>query len=379
MPATKAGKPVWKNNPLPGPTSLYVNSVGISGDGQSVIAGNYFFNYSATASHTPATAPLFTVGIFLWNAKGALQWKDTFQSTEGVYWVALSRDSTWAAGGGLISTGDGFIYAYNAATGAKALAYNTKVRVNRVALSGDGSYLAAGADSTYLFKRTGPSWSAPQIAPCNVGDYVVSVDISDDGQWIVAGTYKGYVLLLHNNNGVLGAPVSWQQPGGTIHWVAMAADGSGFVAGANSAHVFYFNTAGFASSHAPAWTASLTGCSRCGSVAISGNGAYVSAVGNTAKTGKVFLYSNQGSSGKQLWANATQHNPNSTSLDSAGQFVTVADGQPDGTPGTFYLFDLAGNLNWSYGTKNMSWPMQISSNATGIAAGSDDSNVYYFV
>ncbi len=81
----------------------------------------------------------------------------------------------------------------------------------------------------------------------------------------------------------------------------------------------------------------------------------------------------------KLWANATLHNPNSTSLDSAGQFVTVADGYPDGKPGTFYLYDTAGNLKWSYKTSNMSWPMLISSNATGIAAGSDDSNVYYFV
>jgi hypothetical protein len=375
---TQTAKPVWKINPLPATKNSYINSVAISGDGQLVIAGNYFHVYSTVANHTTATAPMFTVGVFLWNANGALQWKDTFQATEGVYWVDLSRDGAWGAAGGLVSNDNGFVNAYNTATGAKTLTYNAKVRVNRVALSGDGSYLVAGADSTYLFKRTGSNWSAPQICPCSVGDYVVSVDISDDGQWIVAGTFLGYVLLIHNNNGVLAPPVSWQQANGTIHWVAMAADGSAFAAGGTSADTFYFNTAAFAGSHRPAWTTTLAGCTRCGSVAISGNGSLVSAVGNTCKTGKVFLFSNQGAAAKLLWSAATLHNPNSTSLDAAGQFVTVADGQPDGTPGAFYLYDISGNLNWSYNTSNMSWPMQISSSATGIAAGSDDSNVYYF-
>ena len=58
--------------------------------------------------------------------------------------------------------------------------------------------------------------------------------------------------------------------------------------------------------------------------------------------------------------------------------MTVADGYQT-SAGAFYLYDIAGNLQWSYATSKMSWPMKISSNAAGIAAGSDDSNVYYFL
>ena len=61
--------------------------------------------------------------------------------------------------------------------------------------------------------------------------------------------------------------------------------------------------------------------------------------------------------------------------------MTVADGyivQGVPTPGTFYLYDIAGNLKWKYATTAMNWPMIISGNAAAIAAGSDDSNVYYF-
>ncbi len=158
----------------------------------------------------------------------------------------------------------------------------------------------------------------------------------------------------------------------------MAADGSAFVVGAKGAKVFYFDTATFGATTQPAWNVTLTGCGRCGSVAISGDGKTVSAVGNKGTGGKVFLYGSQGTSANLLWSQATKHNPNSTSLDGAGTLVTVADGYPDGKPGSFYLYDQAGNLQFSYKTSNMSWPAEISKNGNAFAAGSDDAYVYYF-
>lgn len=291
--AINAANPVWNKN-----VSLLVNSVDISGDGQLVIGGNYFHNYDKTAKPTTTPTPLSTVGVYLWNAQGTLLWKDEFQSTEGVHSVALSRDGTWAASAGWDSgsTGNyiGFVNAYNAATGAKVILSNPPGQILQVTLSGNGSYLVAAADSLCFFKRTGANWSAPQIIPIP-GSHVppddyVSVAVSDDGQWIVAGTYYGFILLIQNNNGVLSAPVSWQS-GGNIHWVAMAAEGSGFVAGGSSGNVFYFNTATFfAGSTGPAWTATLAGCTRCGCVAISDDGSLISAVFNAGKKGKVFLF-----------------------------------------------------------------------------------------
>jgi WD40 repeat protein len=246
-----------------------------------------------------------------------------------------------------------------------------------VAFSSDGSYLVAGSDETYLFSRSGSTWGAPQKLPCAVGDSVIAVAMSTDGQWIVAGTFKGSVILMKNNAGVFGAPVSWQMKG-TIHWVAMSADGSTFTAAASGSSVYCFKTSSFGSTKQPAWSAPLTGCKSCRAVAVCDDGSLVSAAGNVGSTGKVFLFANQGTSGKQLWAQATKRNPNSTSLDTAGKYVTVADGYPDQAPGDFYLFGASGNALGSFQTNNMSWPMQISPDGTAIAAGSDDSNVYYF-
>jgi WD40 repeat protein len=251
--------------------------------------------------------------------------------------------------------------------------------VNMVAFSSDASYLAAGADEVYLFARTGTNWGPPKTVACAAGDSVTAIAISADGRWVVAGTYLGSVMLMENTGGVLGPATTWQLNNGTIHWVAISADGSSFAAAGSDSKAHYFKTASFPGTKLPSWSAALTGCAGCRSVAVSDDGSLVSAVGNAAKAGKVFLFADQGTSGKQSWVKATKCNPNSTSMDSTGKYVTAADGYPDETPGDFYLYGETGSALGSHKTSNMSWPMQISANATAIAAGSDDSHIYYFV
>ena len=367
----------WKNSPITAPQE-YVNSVAISADGSLVVAGTYYFPYSAGAKHSAADTMPITVGTFAWNAKGKSLWQDKFQATEGVYWVALSRDGKWAASGGRTAPAQGFVYIYDASSGNRSLVFNPKVRVNMVAFSSDASYLVAGADAVYLFSRGGATWAQSQTLACSPGDSATAVAVSADGKWIVAGTFLGSVMLIPNNAGVLGVPTVWQLNKGTIHWVGISADGSAFAAAGSDSKAHYFKTARFPGTKLPAWSAALTGCAGCRSVALSDDGSLVSAVGNAKTAGKVFLFSDQGAAAKQVWVQPTKANPNSTSMDSAGKFVTAADGYPDKTPGDFYLFGASGGAAGSLKTSNMSWPMQISANASAIAAGSDDSNVYYF-
>jgi len=378
MAKSKAAKsPAWKVNPMPG-ANEYVNSVSISADGTKVLGGTYYFNYEG-AGHAPATTPQITVGVFAWNNSGLLLWKAEFSATEGIYWVALSGDGSYAASGGLLAHGKGLVYVYNA-SGKNVLSYNPPARTNMVALDQKGDYLVAGADALYLFKRTGTTWNnTPQIIQSPVsGDTVISVGISADGQWIVAGTYNGVVMLVKNTNGVPGQPVTWQLQNGKINWIAIAAGGTGFAAAGSDAKVYFFNVANFPASKKPAWSAALTGCSNCRSVAVTSDGSLISAVANDASAGQLFLLANNGTTSKQLWAKPTLHSPNSTSIDAAGKYVTAADGYPDGKPGSFSLYATDGTQQWNYPTSNMSWPMMISANASGIAAGSDDSDIYYF-
>jgi WD40 repeat protein len=106
-----------------------------------------------------------------------------------------------------------------------------------VAFSDDGSYLVAGADNLYLFSRSASAWAAPiHFAPAS-GDSVVSVAISGNGQWIVAGTFMGSVILLKNQSGALTAHATFALPNASVHWVAMSDDGSTFAVAASDANV----------------------------------------------------------------------------------------------------------------------------------------------
>jgi hypothetical protein len=390
--------PAWSKTPFAG---QYVNSVATSADGSINVAGTYFLGYGPSSSQGSTPPPPFTVGILAWDANGNQLWENDIKNvTEGVYWVAVSRDGSTAAGGGLISTGNGFVYAYDA-KGNSLLSASVKARTNMVALSANGKYLVAAADQLYLYTNKGSGFGAPSILSLSFtnspDDYVVAAGISSDGSTIVASTASGFVVLVPNNNGTLGTPSYWQVPNGSIHWAAISADGSAFAAAgtvknqmsdADIGMVFYFKTADFPASQEPNWSMPLPACQNCRCVAIRDDGEVVTAVGSLATptetaTGGLFLFEDNNGEPLQAWTQPTVRAPNSTSLDSAGNYVTAADGYPDASPGKpspgyFYLYDSAGNLKWSYQTNNMSWPMQITANANAVFAGSDDSSVYYF-
>ena len=107
--------------------------------------GNVLFPYAAGAKHSQADAKLITVGTFAWNAKGKSLWQDEFQATEGVYWVGLSRDGRWAAAQDLRRPQTGFFMSITSRSGKRVFAYNTKTRVNMVAVSNDGSFMVGGS------------------------------------------------------------------------------------------------------------------------------------------------------------------------------------------------------------------------------------------
>jgi hypothetical protein len=123
--STGALKASWTATPIPTPQA-YINSVAISQDGSTVVAGTFYFPYAAGAKHSSADAAPITVGTFAWNANGKSLWQDKFQATEGVYGVAVSRDGTWAAAAGLSAPGQGFVDIYKIASGTRVTTYNPK-------------------------------------------------------------------------------------------------------------------------------------------------------------------------------------------------------------------------------------------------------------
>jgi hypothetical protein len=378
-----------------------VNSVAISGDGKVVVAGTYYFR-----GRKPTA-----LGTYAFDAGGKALWKDLAPATDsGIYWVAVSRDGQWAASGGGDHQvprpkvlGKGYVSAFEVASGTKTTLLAADIGgVNMTALSGDGSYLVAGADATYVFKRLGSAFGAPSVLSAGIGatDSVVAVAISDDGTWVLYGTSGGRIVLSANKAVVppLAAPVSWNAP--SHHYIkslAMAADGSGFaVVTTNRAYAlkkkvpvecnaYFFSLKSgpdyFPTTQAPAWPGwPLTGCNGTLSVAINGDASRVAAVGNVGVkpvTGSVFFFDAQSSSSSPLWTKSTQHGPNCVSMDDAGKKVAAADGFL--SAGAFYLFDALGTkVPLPIQPAKVSWTIQVSADGTAMAAGTDDSKVYYF-
>lgn len=375
---------LWQAAPHAG---YYINSVGISGDAGTVVAGTFFHSYSDTERRVGASGNNGTFGIYCWDRTGTLQWSNTFDGYEGVYWATLSGDGGWAASCGWYSSTpayNGFIAAFQGGDGSVALDYyKTPSRVNQVVLNADGSVLAAGGDQLYLFFRSGTMFSAtPATLPVASGDSVISVGISADGQWVAAGTYDGVVLLVKVVNGVPVSSNKWTPAtSNTVHSVAMSANGQGFAVGMKNGEFLYFDCVDFiGGGTAPAWTQTLAGASSVYGVAIAADAGFVSAVGNIGTGGgTVAVFDNGGGTATLRWQQTLTANPNSTSIDSEGVFVAVADGHPDGTPGHFTLFNAAsGSQIWAYTTGNMSWPIQLAGNAMACVGGSDDGNVYCF-
>jgi WD40 repeat protein len=386
-PQTVSKQPKWVASLDP---KEYVNSTAISGSGALVVAGTFFHTYKPTDPLFDPAAAIAAgpsnFGTYCFDLNGKQLWADNFSGYEGIYCVGISDDGSTAASGGWYSNQpfEGFVRAFSAANGARILNYLVAgARINTLALSENGTTLVAGGDSLYLFQQSGGFFGATPAVLKLTGlrNSVQAVSISADGSAIVMGDAQGTVYLIQNNNGQIGQVYKWSSPSlKTVHAVAMAAQEPWFAVVGASQYVYLFTPDTIKTGNYFA-VYDFGKPVRAGWVAISGAGDFISAVCNDGKAGLVYGLQENNQELELLWTSPqpTLANPNSTSVDLDAKYVSVADGYPDGTPGHFYLFDgLTGSQLWQYETSNMSWPMFLSSNGTGIVAGSDLGSVYYF-
>jgi hypothetical protein len=405
---------VKSNWPVLTQAGIEVNSVAISGDGKTIVAGTY----------NPGQQNL-KVGTYAYDQNGNQLLNDAIPAAgakEGIYWVAISGDGMWAASGGgfhqVPLSGQrlkGYLYAYS--KDVKNNQWNKSIvtegaqmgGVNMVALSYDGTYLVAGADAAYVFQRNNNGvfeQILKESVHVNEGvDSVPVVATSENGGWIVYGTTGGNWVVLCPNTAAIGVQVeggpppalvhvlgssSYQIPDGQyIKSIAMASGGSAFAVLASTNLVdctlYYFSLDRngqnyFPTQQTPVWHQQLPNCNAGESVAISADGSIVSAVGNVGNppkvTGSACLFDGRGN---LLWQKPTDHGPNSTSVAANGVYVTVADGYKQSVAGgSFHLYDAQGNEYVLNQPGTIAWSMQISADGSAIAAGDDAGNVYYF-
>ena len=385
---------IWKILPPQQPgqaTPYYINTVAVTANAERIITGTFFHGYSADDVRGVPTAPSTIFGTYCYNTQGVLVWKDEWAGYEGVYWAATTPSGDWSASCGWYSANpyNGFVFIYDAQGNRNVSWTGTTSRVSIVQIAASGTSCVAGGDAVYVFRRDASGFGdTPMIIALPAGidgkaDSVQALALDVTGAKIAVGTYQGRIIVYSIANGL---PAVQGQYMGTlsVHSIAMNWVGSCFVAGTGNGQVLYFDMQQFATSNAPTWSQTLhnaagTQAASVYGVAINSEGNLASAVGNIADGGVVGLLTLGASAGTWQWTAATEHNPNSTSMNGDGSLISVADGHPDGTPGAFYAFAASSNVPlWIQASGNMSWPMQIASSGNAAVAGSDDGHVYFF-
>jgi hypothetical protein len=380
-------------------TSEQVNSCAISADGSRVVAG---------------TSQEFGQGQFAvvcFDADGTQRWSQpvgTAEAYQGVFWVAISADgSTVAAGGELADGSQGFLVAFDGATGSSLYSQTgLPERVNQVSLSDDGLVLLACYMNTIVLLRRSAGGAFAQVGTHSVAPHhtIESAMISGNGTRAVAGSIHyvqnatvGAVLSAPVTSTGFGTVTSTDFDSGVMR-VAITADGSAWGGVLHDASCVCF-LAGATS--VPAWrhrsdvaTDVAYGFGIAGSASATVHLAYgvnlVIGEDPGAPQGAVFSLSCDATAATpvpvQRWVMPTTYAVNpGVSLDRAGSLISATDGMPDPgnekheSAGNFYLFDnVANQALWRYPTPMMNWPMAIAANGKAIVGASDDGSVYYW-
>ncbi|MET0551163.1 MAG: PQQ-binding-like beta-propeller repeat protein [Xanthomonas sp.] len=405
---------LWSTQPHPGD---YINSVAISDDGNVIVAGTFFHQYGGAASQVPGLdavpvaqrkiferiAPAATrtdvggdqdgcFGTYAWDRAGNRLLTKEFQGWQGVYWVDVAANGGAVASCGWKSKAPyaGFIGAWAVPGGEELLSFALPVRGNMVSLDARGRTLLAGAEQGYLFYRDGDAaFSAtPACIALTAGgtgdsaDSVVATGIAADGATGLVASAQGEIILFSIASGQPVTPTRWQLPKqARVHAAALSGDGRRAYVGASDGTLYAFDVVAFQQTPAPAWTATVPeGATTIYGVACDRAGDKVAIAGNLHGGGVVAVYADAGTAATLQWTAHSAHSPNDLAFDPGGQWLGLADGHPDGTPGAFTLWNAGdGTLQWSYGTDNMSWPIRLNSDATVVVGGSDDSTVTAFV
>jgi hypothetical protein len=196
--------------PDPGASDSFGKSVSISGDGSYAIAGAWQDDDGGSNS---GSAYIFSRSGSTWTFQSKITAPDPAAQDSFGWSVSLSSDGSYAiAGANRYSGTNGGAYIFSRS--GSTWTYQSKITAPdaaggdyfgySVSISGDGSYAIVGAygddtsiynaGSAYIFVRSGTSWTYQSkiTAPPDAGPndkLGVSVSISSDGSYAVAGAY----------------------------------------------------------------------------------------------------------------------------------------------------------------------------------------------
>ncbi len=309
-------------------------AVAISGDGNFIVVGTShgrIYFFNRTNSE-----PLWTYNV---------------RNGEDIYSVAISWDGEEI----VVGSYDDDVYLFNSTpSGDKKPMWNytTGTNVNSVDISGNGDYIVAGSGSVvYLFDKSGYLWEY------TTGGAVTTVSISFNSNYFVAGSLDNRVYLF---NRATESKIWDDGTGGDVSSVAMSDSGYYFVVGSASDDVIYYNR----TSTTPEWTYS-TG-DDVQSVDISASGNYIVAGSWDNK-----LYYFESDSSTPDWSYTANGVVYSVAITNDGEYILAGDWNIG--EGSVYLFEQAsGNPIWNDTLDGNVYSVDISDDSYPFLVSGDD-------
>ena len=322
------------------------------------------------------------------------RWNDT--TVGSVTCVAVSANGKYMA----VATEDNLaggetLFFYNTSNhdGRPMWSYLAPTNWTSLAISDDGSYIVAGTQVHHVAVLLNSSLPDPgeekkEIWMVTLNDDVNSVDISADGKLIVVGgdnpgPSSGMVCLYNNSySSSKSDEYLWIcSPDDHVVSVAISADGNYVVAGTDytagppSPQVMLFDTTKYAlPGKVPIWD-DYTGYN-ISSVAISAKGEYVVAgtVNQSAKP-EVFVFSNAASGALELGDDRGDiQNIISVAISADGEYIATGGSANSGSGGYITLYNRSGYTHepmWEYKSNDGVTSVDITADGKYIVAGTN--------
>ncbi|WFN37320.1 PQQ-binding-like beta-propeller repeat protein [Methanomicrobium antiquum] len=253
--------------------------------------------------------------------------------------------------------------------------YMTGGPVSCIKISSDGGYIVAGTDSgssgiskIMLFNSNGSLlWEVGTSPTCCD---VISVDISQNGEYVAAGTdYNKIYLFFKNGTEILDyttygpsdtAYYQYWYEGNPGQYVALSDDGRYLAAGSLDCYVYLFSNNG-----TRLWR--YKGERPFCVTDITSDGSRIVSVSDT---GTIFLFNR---TGYLLWSYDTGSIIRSIKTDSSGDLIVAGSNSSE-----IYCLNGSGNLIGNYTTKGGVTDVEVSTDGSYISAVSEGGVLYFF-
>jgi len=312
------------------PTESIVNDVAITADGR----------YMAVGTSNGNIVCLHRDGTVAWNVSAG----------DAVTAVAVADAGNYVAAG----TDGGDVLLLDGGSGGCYWTKSVAGTVRGLALSGDGRDLAVGSDRITLLNHRGEEeWGRAMHPGARSGGtppYITSVAFTNDGNYIVAGSYNGAIQFMNRQGNLI-----WEGLArGAVTAVDVSRDGSVVAAGGRDRALQVYGRSGALPWAVPTGAPILA-------LALSGDGRFV-VVGKEG--GDVECYRPKDD---LLWKNRTGSDVLAVDISRRGE--TVAAGNAGGT---VYLWSGNGNPRWTFDAGAPVSAVALSENGDYLAAGAGE-------